>query len=94
MRTYFESLTDPRRREPTYPLENTVVMLCAVVCGADDFVAVARWANTKKDWLAKFLDMSSGVPSHDRFNAVVRGEGFGRFQKFQNGWNHSVEQCI
>lgn len=72
MRTHFESLTDPRRREPTYPLENIVIMLlCAVVCGADDFVAVARWANTKKDWLAKFLDMSAGVPSHDRFNAVV-----------------------
>lgn len=72
IRTHFESLTDPRRREPTYPLENIVVMLlCAVVCGADDFVAVARWANTKKDWLAKFLDMSAGVPSHDRFNAVV-----------------------
>lgn len=72
IRTHFESLTDPRRREPTYPLENIVVMLlCAVICGADDFVAVARWANTKKDWLSKFLDMGAGVPSHDRFNAVV-----------------------
>lgn len=49
IRTHFESLTDPRRREPTYPLENIVVMLlCAVVCGADDFVAVARWATRKK----------------------------------------------
>lgn len=72
LRSYFEQLTDPRRREPTYPLENIVVMLlCAVICGADDFVAIARWANSKKDWLAKFLDLSSGVPSHDRFNAVV-----------------------
>lgn len=72
LRTHFESLTDPRRREPTYPLENIVVMLlCGVICGADDFVAIAAWANTKKDWLAKFLDLSAGVPSHDRFNAVV-----------------------
>jgi predicted transposase YbfD/YdcC len=72
LRTHFESLTDPRRREPTYPLDNMVVMLlCAVICGADDFVAIARWAELKKDWLAKFLDMSAGVPSHDRFNAVV-----------------------
>jgi predicted transposase YbfD/YdcC len=72
IRNYFESLTDPRRREPTYPLENIVVMLlCAVICGADDFVAIAGWANSKKNWLAKFLDMSAGVPSHDRFNAVV-----------------------
>ena len=55
LRTHFESLTDPRRRAPTYPLETIVVMLlCAVICGADDFVAVARWANTKKDWLPYF----------------------------------------
>jgi predicted transposase YbfD/YdcC len=47
------------------------MLLCAVICGADDFVAIARWANSKQDWLAKFLDLSSGVPSHDRFNAVV-----------------------
>jgi predicted transposase YbfD/YdcC len=72
IRSHFETLTDPRRREPTYPLENMVVMLlCGVICGADDFVAITAWANTKKDWLAKFLDMSAGVPSHDRFNAVV-----------------------
>ncbi|MGE3998935.1 MAG: transposase family protein, partial [Planctomycetaceae bacterium] len=38
--THFRELTDPRRREPTYPLLNMVVMtLCAVICGADDFVA-------------------------------------------------------
>lgn len=72
LRVHFEQLTDPRRREPIYPLDNMICMLlCAVICGADDFVAIARWANSKQDWLAKFLDMSSGVPSHDRFNAVV-----------------------
>jgi predicted transposase YbfD/YdcC len=69
---HFADLTDPRNREGTYPLVNIVVMaLCAVVSGADDFVAIAKWAKTKEDWLAKFLDMSSGVPSHDRFNAIL-----------------------
>jgi predicted transposase YbfD/YdcC len=69
---HFEGLTDPRSREGTYPLLNIVVMaLCAVVSGADDFVAIANWAESKKDWLAKFLDLSAGVPSHDRFNAIL-----------------------
>ncbi|MEP4221985.1 hypothetical protein [Rhodopirellula bahusiensis] len=27
-------------------------MICGVVAGADDFVAIARFANTKKDWFA------------------------------------------
>src|SRR5688572_12321082 len=68
---HFHELTDPRRREPIYPLLNIVVMaLCAVLCGSDDFVSIAKWANTKKGWLARFLDLRSGVPSHDRFNAI------------------------
>jgi predicted transposase YbfD/YdcC len=69
---HFAELTDPRRREVTYPLINIVVIaLCAVICGADDFVAIARFGRTKRDWLAKFLDLSAGIPSHDRFNAVL-----------------------
>jgi hypothetical protein len=38
----FAELTDPRRREVLYPLTNIVVIaICAVICGADDFVAIA-----------------------------------------------------
>ena len=33
---------------------------------------MTRWTNTKIAWLSKFLDMSAGVPSHDRFNAIFR----------------------
>ncbi|QDU45228.1 Transposase DDE domain protein [Symmachiella dynata] len=68
----FTELIDPRRREVTYPLINIVVIaLCGVICGADDFVAIAKFGRTKRDWLAKFLDLSAGIPSHDRFNAVL-----------------------
>jgi hypothetical protein len=42
----------------------------AVICGADDFVAIAKWGRAKRDWLAQFLDLSAGIPSHDRFNAI------------------------
>ncbi len=65
---HFSDLTDPRRGKTTYPLLNMVVMLlCAVTAGADDFVAITRWANANKAWLAKFLDLSNGIPAHDRF---------------------------
>ena len=40
IKEHFSELTDPRRREVRYPLINVVtIALCAVVCGADDFVA-------------------------------------------------------
>jgi len=72
VRVHFESLTDPRRSQVTYPLINVVVMmLCAVTTGANDFVGIAVWAKENKEWLSKFLDMSDGVPSHDRFNAIL-----------------------
>lgn len=87
IRTHFEQLRDPRRRQPTYPLLNIVVMaLCAVICGADDFVAIARWARSKSDWLAKFLDMSTGVPSHDRFNAVLAALRPAEFEQCLLSW--------
>ncbi len=63
---HFSELTDPRRREPIYPLVNIVTMaVCAVICGADDFVAITEFADTKKEWFATFLDLRSGIPSHE-----------------------------
>ena len=68
----FSDLTDPRRREVTYPLINIVtIALCAVICGADDFVSIAEFGRKKQKWLAGFLDLAAGIPSHDRFNAVL-----------------------
>jgi predicted transposase YbfD/YdcC len=69
---HFTDLTDPRRRPVTYPLVNIVtIAICAVICGADDFVAIAKFGRAKRKWLSRFLDLSNGIPSHDRFNAVL-----------------------
>jgi len=93
MKSHFESLTDPRRKESTYPLINIVTMaLCAVVCGADDFVAMAAWANQKKEWLSKFLDMSAGVPSHDRFNAIFRALKPEEFEQCLLQWTTALHK--
>lgn len=69
---HFADLTDPRRRESTYPLINIVtIAICAVICGADDFVAIAKFGRVKQKWLSRFLDLKDGIPSHDRFNAIL-----------------------
>ena len=68
---HFVNLTDPRRRKVTYPLVNVVtIAICAVISGADDFVAIARFGRAKRRWLSQFLDLRTGIPSHDRFNAI------------------------
>jgi len=84
---HFADLTDPRRREVTHPLINIVAIgICAVIAGADDFVAIAEWGRTRQGWLAKFLDLSAGIPSHDRFNAVFAALRPAEFEKCLLGW--------
>ena len=84
---YFSEVTDPRRREGTYPLINfLVIAICAVICGADDFVAIAEFGRAKKKFLEKFLDLSAGIPSHDRFNAIFRAIKPAEFEKCLLSW--------
>lgn len=84
---HFVDLTDPRRREVVYPLINVVVIaVCAVICGADDFVAIAEFGRMKRDWLARFLDLRNGIPSHDRFNAIMAAIKPAEFEKCLFSW--------
>jgi predicted transposase YbfD/YdcC len=84
---HFSDLPDPRRREGIYPLVNIVVIaLCAVIGGADDFVSIAGWGRMKKKWLAKFLDLSAGIPSHDRFNTIFKAIKPAEFEKCLLRW--------
>ena len=84
---HFAELTDPRRRKVVYPLINVVVIaICAVISGADDFVAIAKFGRTKREWLARFLDLETGIPSHDRFNAIFAAIKPAEFEKCLLSW--------
>jgi len=90
---HFASLTDPRRRKVTYPLINIVtIALCAVIAGADDFVTIAAWGRQKRAWLARFLDLTHGIPSHDRFNAVFKALKPGEFERCLLSWITSLHE--
>ena len=93
IKNHFASLTDPRRRKVTYPLINIVaIALCAVIAGADDFVTIAAWGRQKRTWLARFLDMTSGIPSHDRFNAVFKAIKPDEFERCLLSWITSLHE--
>lgn len=90
---HFSELTDPRRREGTYPLINIVVIsICAVLCGSDDFVSIAEFGRTKRKWLARFLNLSDGIPSHDRFNAILGAIRPAEFEKCLLSWITSLHE--
>jgi len=84
---HFQSLADPRRLRVVYPLINVVtIAVCAVIGGADDFVSIAEFGRLKRKWFAKFLDLSAGIPSHDRFNAILAAIKPAEFEKCLLGW--------
>jgi predicted transposase YbfD/YdcC len=90
---HFAELTDPRRGEPVYPLINIVVIaICAVVSGSDDFVAIAKYGRTKREWLSQFLDLDNGIPSHDRFNAILAALKPAEFEKCLLSWITSLHE--
>lgn len=90
---HFATLTDPRTRKVTYPLINIVVIaVCAVICGADDFVAIANFGRNKRQWLARLLDLKDGIPSHDRFNAVLARLKPAEFEQCLLSWITSLHE--
>ena len=66
--------------------------LCAVIGGADDFVAIAKWSAKNKPWLARYPDLSAGIPSHDRFNAIFAAMNSREFEVCLLSWNTSLHK--
>lgn len=70
--THFDALPDPRvNRTRLHPLTSLLgIALCAVLCGADSWVEIQEYGKAKHDWLAQWLDLTHGIPSHDTFARV------------------------
>ena len=80
---HFASLTDPRvNRTKAHELTDIItIAICAVICGANDWVAVEEFGKAKREWFSKFLPLANGIPSHDTFGRVFAAldpEAFGR----------------
>ncbi len=69
----FANLPDPRvHRTRVHSLESILFLcLCAVVCGANDPVSIERFGKARKEFLARFVDVSVGIPSHDTIGRVL-----------------------
>jgi predicted transposase YbfD/YdcC len=89
---HFGRLEDPRiERNKLHPLLNIIVIaICAVICGAENWVDVELYGNLKKEWLGRYLDLTNGVPSHDTFGRVFRLLNAEAFQACFLAWVKAV----
>ena len=53
-------------------LDIIIIAITAILCGMDTWNEIEDWANSKKDWLGRFLELPGGIPSHDTINRVFQ----------------------
>ncbi len=70
----FGKLPDPRKsRNQIYPLIDIVaVAVIGILCSANDWIQVVRWANAYEGWFQSVGLCLSGVPSHDTIGRFFR----------------------
>jgi predicted transposase YbfD/YdcC len=67
----FHALPDPRKANSVHRfLDILTIAILAVISGCEDWVEVAQYGTSHKQWLKTFLELPSGIPSHDTFNRV------------------------
>jgi predicted transposase YbfD/YdcC len=69
---YFGDLPDPRveRTKQHHLIDIIGIALCAVICGAENWVEVETFGQVREAWLREFLELPNGIPSHDTFGRV------------------------
>jgi predicted transposase YbfD/YdcC len=91
---HFADLDDPRidRSKLHKLLDIVVIAICAIICSADDWVAVEMFGNAKHEWLKKFLELPNGIPSHDTFGRVFGALDPEQFESCFLNWISAVSK--
>ena len=89
---HFSGIDDPRREHgKRHMLEEILVLtICAVICGADSFVAVEAFGKAKYAWLRRFLTLPNGIPSHDTLGTVFARLAPRQFEQCFLDWVNAV----
>jgi predicted transposase YbfD/YdcC len=85
---HFSDITDPRieRRKQHALSDIFFITLCAVIAGADNWVAISAFGQAKKAWFNKVLELKNGIPSHDTFGHVFAAINTQQFSECFSRW--------
>jgi predicted transposase YbfD/YdcC len=91
---HFAVLKDPRQlAKVLYPLpEVLLLVLCATLAGADDFVEIEEWGKTRLEFLRRFLAYERGIPSHDALNDLINAMDPAAFSESFVSWVEGLSE--
>ncbi len=91
---HFQEVEDPLiERSQRHLLSDIItIAILAVICGVNDWVAVAKYGQAKHAWLKTFLDFPNGIPSHDTFGDVFARLNPEQLQSCFLNWVRSVSR--
>jgi predicted transposase YbfD/YdcC len=96
IRKHFADLQDPRMERTRFHnlMDIVVIAICAVICGADGWLDIAEYGQSKYDWLKTFLDLPHGIPSHDTFRRVFCLLNPATFQECFQRWIDALSEGL
>lgn len=94
--THFGQVKDPRKHHSPDHLfiEIIIIAICAAICGANDWVAVATFGRAKEAWFRTFLRLPNGISSHDTFGRVFAWIEPTEFQNSFISWVSAMCQLV
>ena len=92
---HFSALSDPRQGwRVIYPLpEILLLVLCATLCGMDDFVEIKLWGEQRLGFLRRFLRYERGIPAHDMLNDLVNALDSDLFKACFMSWVEALRDA-
>jgi predicted transposase YbfD/YdcC len=88
---YFVDLPDPRACNVIHKLNDILtIAICAVICGANGWVEVEQFGVARAVWFGTFLDLPSGIPSHDTFGRLFAQLNPDDFEKCFIAWTSAL----
>ncbi len=93
--THFRNLDDPRKYNVRLNLIDIItIAICALICGAQNWLDVEQYGKSKYDWLKQFLQLPGNIPSHDTFGRVFSMLDPKQFTDAFIGWAKSIQALI
>ena len=92
---HFANIDDPRKYNIRHNLIDIItIAICALICGAENWVDVEQYGKSKYDWLKQFLQLPGHIPSHDTFGRVFSLLDPKQFNEAFTNWWQSMLTLI